>query len=322
MSNNLLQFRSFLSAFGRRRPGFTLIELLVAIAIIGILAALLLGAIQRVRESASRTSCANNLREIGLAFQMHHDNFKVFPSNGGWDGKEEIPSSSGGLTTVSSTQFIPFETHIWGIGQPGLSPADQTGSWAYAILPFIEQGNMYLKRAWTDPVTLYVCPSRRDAVATVAPSADQYGSYVGGGWAWGHIDYAANFQLIPKRPVCLSIRTITDGTAQTVLVAEKSMNPNDYESGTWYWDEPFFTGGSGGLHRGFGPPGTGLEANIIQDDINMGLGFRNNFGSAHGAGAQFLFADGSVRLLRFGTATSTVWALLTPRGGEVVNESH
>src|SRR5436309_3201328 len=75
------------------------------------------------------------------------------------------------------------------------------------------------------------------------------GKYNGGGWAWGKTDYAANGLVVPNRPRCLSYADIPDGTSHTILVGEKAMDPKIGAMPGWYWDEPFFLGGSGGTQR-------------------------------------------------------------------------
>jgi prepilin-type N-terminal cleavage/methylation domain-containing protein len=151
-----------------RRPGFTLIELLVVMAVIAILVGLLLPAVQRARESANRISCANNLKQVGLAIHSYEGVYQTVP-----------PSrvSEGGAT------------------------------WMVLIMPFLEQEPLYYQwnlgatyyqqsdTARLTPVKIYFCPSRR--TSTTPPTASVAGDVPSSGGTSQHYpgamsDYAAN----------------------------------------------------------------------------------------------------------------------------------
>ncbi len=294
------------------QSGFTLVELLVVVGIIGILVSLILPAVQRAREAASRIRCVNHLHQIGLALHKHHNRFGSFPGNGGWDASQKIADVNGNLTYISSTDDMGDNGPIlyyWGVGDPERLGPDQPGSWAFSILPQIEQMNVFQQREWKVAIGVYACPSRRSAIAMKAPLIDDYGSYVTGGWPWGKTDYAANALVVPNRPKVVRFAEIIDGTSNTLLVGEKSLDPKNYVSGTWYFDEPFFSGGSAGTAR-FG-------TKVLHDA--PGVNFQNNWGSAHPGVCNFLFGDGHVSGLSFTTDSGIVQALLTPDGKEVVS---
>lgn len=299
---------------GDRPAGMSLVELLVAIAIVGLLVALLLPAVQLAREYARRTQCVNDLRQVGVGLLHHHDAFRVLPSNGGWDGVQTIPDTAGTLFVAATTDFSLSTTFQFGVGQPDLPPDRQPGSWLYAILPFVEQETMFRERTWTEPLALYVCPSRRSAEAAPIAAADASGAYASGGWAWGKTDYAGNGLLflnltLPAATAeCHGIAAISDGTSHTVLAGEKAIDPLVQVPSSWYWDESFFVGGSRGTTR------KGIQIMVDQP----GNRFKQNRGSAHVGAANFLFADGSIRPLAYETSWSIMGALLTPAGGETV----
>src|SRR5262245_5700018 len=115
-----------------RRVAFTLVELLVVLAIIGLLVTLLFPAVQRMRAQASQTTCANNLRQIGIGMANFLATTKVFPSNGGWDGKQTIPDINGVSFTPETFDFTTNRAYQFGVGDPKLGPDKQTGSWGYA----------------------------------------------------------------------------------------------------------------------------------------------------------------------------------------------
>src|SRR5687767_9100015 len=107
-------------SFRRRNVGFTLVELLVVIAIIGILIALLLPAVQAAREAARRSQCTNNLKQIGLAFHHYHDTYRQFPYAGNGVAQPR---------TITNGAIATGRDQAWG--------------WAYQILPFMEQQNLW-----------------------------------------------------------------------------------------------------------------------------------------------------------------------------------
>ena len=305
----------------RNRSGFTLIELLVVIAIIGVLIALLLPAVQKVRETANRTQCQNNLKQIGTAILNFHFTNRFFPGNGGpgahtqhriWDNR------NGSANTY------------WPLGNPAAPATDQPGSWAFTLLPYIEQENAYRSNNQGAPIHLYVCPSRgREPAANVPLRDPVYGVTYGSDMPtlpnpWSTTDYAGNGYLIlsrsassgaPKWGSPLAIRDVKDGASNTVLVGEKAMDQRTYHTGGWFWNEPVFSGGSGGTDR--------WGDDVLPDGVDLTGGlnprFAPNWGSAHPSAALFVFADGAVRPLRFGIDGRVMNALLTPAGGEPVS---
>jgi prepilin-type N-terminal cleavage/methylation domain-containing protein/prepilin-type processing-associated H-X9-DG protein len=138
----------------RPLKAFTLVELLVVIAIIGVLVALLLPAIQAARESARRTHCQNNLKNVGLAFQNFEDSQKMFPT--------------GGARYLNNNPPYGLEQNVEN-GKP-LGPEKQGLGWSFQLLPYIEQTAAYQINTTIDlqqiVMSLYVCPSRRPASTT------------------------------------------------------------------------------------------------------------------------------------------------------------
>jgi prepilin-type N-terminal cleavage/methylation domain-containing protein/prepilin-type processing-associated H-X9-DG protein len=295
----------------RARPaGFTLIELLVVIAIIGVLLGLLLPAVQKVRESASRTSCWNNLHQIGVAFHHHHLDHDCFPTNGG-----PAPGQRNRIATVGGW---------WGVGDPRALPEGQTGAWTYSLLPYLEQENAVVQDEQAVVVKNYLCPSRGRRQPQAVPATDPihpgvWYTDVDGRNPWGKTDYVCNWYLIVNRwwaggcpligpPTRLAL--VVDGTSNTLLAGEKAMEIAAYNTGGWWFDEPVFSGGSSGTGR----RGTVIVRDMQADPDTVPF----NWGGPHTGGAQFLMADGSVRTLRFGLEPALVWALMTPDGGEVL----
>jgi prepilin-type N-terminal cleavage/methylation domain-containing protein len=278
-----------------QRLGFSLIELLVVMAIVALMIGLMVPAVQKVREAAARIQCENNLKQVGIAMHCFHDVHGFFPNNGGY---------------AAQPYTIGTGPCAWGVGDPNLPPLLQRGSWAFSLLPYVEQDNVFKTANISAPVRTYMCPSRGRQNPQVCPAGDPLWA----GWCydsagrnpWSKTDYAANSYVCVGRGDALGIRNITDGASNTILVGEKSIDPRAYNTGGWYWDEPIFSGNNGGCARN--------GVCVYRD--GPGVNFPNNWGSAHVASTRFLFADGSVHKVSFGISTAVLHAYLTPRGGE------
>ena len=299
-----------------QRRGFTLIELLVVIAIIAILIALLVPAVQKVREAASKTQCANNLKQIGIAFHLHHDQYKIFPTAG--SGADPARTMSGSTPAVAPNQAF---------------------GWAYQILPFIEQGSL-----WSEPndlvvkaakVVTYFCPSRRAPVAYHVAATD--GAPVNPALGLrGQMDYAGcigESRTVPNGIVVtpsgsvptINMRRVVDGTSNTLMVGERFVHTPAYT--TW-----FAPGTECDVHRGGYTAGNASASYALlrasaqspaQDrPTYTGTADFARFGSAHSGVFAGLFADGSVRWIRYEIDLLNVFkAIVTRNSGEVVNMS-
>lgn len=289
-----------------RRPAFTLIEMLVVIAIMGTLVGLLLPAIQRARDAAMRSQCANNLHQIGLGLHHYHDSSKVFPS---------------GLTPDRPGQPYPWMTWLTRllpyIEQQAL--ADQTQS-AYQQdrSPFDDPPH----GGYSTPLPTFACPSDERVSRSQTTYFDfqvALTSYVG----VNGTDYTRkDGVLYPDSQIRLT--DITDGTSTTLMAGERPPS-TDFWYGWWY--AAVSQHGSGSPDVLLGVRELNQNANFLWPCAPGPYHFQAgkvgtqcdvlHFWSTHFAGAHFLFADGSVHFLGFG-ADSVLPALATRNGGESI----
>jgi prepilin-type N-terminal cleavage/methylation domain-containing protein/prepilin-type processing-associated H-X9-DG protein len=292
------------------RRAFTLIELLVVIAIIANLIGLLLPAVQKAREAASRLKCQNNLKQLTLAMHTCHDANDRFPSAGwGW---------------------------FW-VGMPDRGVGErQPGGWTYSILPYLEQANVQNltaggadghRRLLETPLTVFTCPSRR-AVAQFPNYYNYryfpYPEVVAS--SLGRSDYAActsssGLSEVDQGPpslaagdspaywathlsqsptvfdgpvvsrVRVNILNLSRGASNTILLGEKYISPDSYATGIDTGDnECLYTGLNNDVTRSTGRP-------PVRDQ--RGVSMLHEFGGPHSNGVQVGLADGSVRSVRW-----------------------
>lgn len=335
----------------RPRSAFTLIELLVVIAIIAVLIGLLLPAVQKVREAASRMICTNNLKQMGLGIHNYEDVHKRLPSAG--QARNAAGTANVFMTRAGQVEPDPPNPAI------GASHSVHT-----LLLPFLEQDSVFrlmdLSRAYNDPaapgniqaaqtvIKIFLCPS----------TANRSGNRDAAGFAY--TDYSAPVTVVvnagtpvnasanpttfaiagngPRLPCALlgsgplRIAAITDGTSNTIAIAEdagrsdqmpfspltaNTLNPLGRRF--WAWAEPDNAYNVDQLINNNATP-IGGPANCPWTRLNCGPN-EETF-SFHPGGANVLLCDGSVRFLRQSISGSTFRALLSINGAEVISEDY
>lgn len=314
----------------KARTGFTLIELLVVIAIIAVLIALLLPAVQSAREAARRTQCINNLKQVGIAMQNHHDTFLKLPSGGwGWNWNGD-PDRGTGKTQPGGWIFslLPFleAQQLWELGR-GSSGATKTAAMA-TRLAFVPNGMNCPSRRGGGPYPNSINTNYMDAGLVpklgrtdyAANAGDMYKVEFNAGpanttdgdnpsWWAPQENPGGTYDTRTCRGICFTrseirLRDILRGTSNVIMVGEKLIDQNLYETGADPGDnESMYTGMNNDTFRcAFIPPISDKRGYAIANvAASGGLPAQTSpnytffFGSPHAGACNFVYCDGSVR---------------------------
>ncbi|QDU86972.1 hypothetical protein Pla175_03260 [Pirellulimonas nuda] len=291
-----------------QRSGFTLVELLIVIAIIGVLVALLLPAVQAAREAARRSHCQNNLKQVGLAMHQHDDARHRLPP--------ALPED-GAYTTSALVPLLPFleEAAVFGAYDPSIGPD--------------EGANAAITQAH---LPVFLCPSMQTLDGSLPPGAGSYAVSTGSGYSRFPIAIATgrpdprchNGAIIdPVRGRTTVARiSAADGSSHTFLVGELDYGLSNFEEklgSTAYAGSSLSAGGSTRWAMAYPGVTWGSTAGAFNSDrLITGFLEWETFRGDHPGGVEMLFVDGSVRFVEDSTDDAALDALATRDGGELL----
>lgn len=274
-----------------QRSAFGLIELLVVIAIIAVLIALLVPAVQKVREAAMRTQSMNNLKQIGLSFHNFHDVNGRLPFNG---------SNSAVGNVKYSAEAKDADVH--------------SGSWAFQILPYIEQQQIFNKVTRNVGIATYMCPARGRSLVETSNGGGAWTDYFYNNYLNNALEATKTSSADKQR----GLADITDGTSDTIMIGHGHIRISQYKANADVTlSSNIFKGGTSGTARAGnsttkdqpGNPG-GVTLARDSDDAPV-LG---SWGGPFAGGALMGYADGSVRFVSYNVQNFS--AILTPAGND------